>query len=300
MMINPCCVVVEYCHAFRAQYIMYHGSRRPAHHQWIRLMSSSTTNQFVSSAQYDEDRISRLWNSSATHLTPTNSTPGPQILLQLDDAYDVAEVKPPSSINVPTTMSEAISTFFMIEEYPGPRYVSVLLLGLVLHRIQLGGYNVVNEFFFAMISMIAWWFQEHIMHKYVLHSNFNWIGKHIHERHHQKPYHHISIDAAPLMIIWLTVVHLFLRYSGLLPYPIALTMTIAYGIAGLFYEWAHYIVHTKVRFSPGSYWRHIKSHHARHHQCNHDYWFAFSMTQIDDLFGTNPNPSQVLRRSKIL
>ena len=33
----------------------------------------------------------------------------------------------------------------------------------------------------------------------------------------------------------------------------------------------------------------MKDHHIRHHLVNADNWLGFSLPQVDDLFGTNPD-----------
>jgi hypothetical protein len=161
--------------------------------------------------------------------------------------------------------------------------------------------NVLEETGIASIAIVFWWIQEHVMHQRLLHSqHLNWMGKDIHVQHHNQPYYHISIDSAPIMIGWLVVVHALLRFGlgSILPLHFIYTATLAYGAAGLFYEWTHFIVHTKVRFSSNSFWTKVKNHHARHHLINHDNYFAFTITQIDDLFGTNPDVTKVPRLKK--
>jgi hypothetical protein len=216
----------------------------------------------------------------------------PKVIVTLPEQYKQVT----STKIVPTTMSEALATFFLSKDIHGPRLVVVLLLGFILQRVQIGWTGNMapwDDIGVAFSVILFWLLQEHVMHKYLLHSNFNWIGKCIHQEHHERPYHHVSIDPAPLIVGWFAVVHLLLRYVLMLPPHLALTTTIAYGIAGLFYEWTHYIVHTRVRFRHGSYWEHVKNHHARHHLVNNNHWFAFSLTQIDDIFGTNPKVSEV-------
>jgi hypothetical protein len=104
-----------------------------------------------------------------------------------------------------------------------------------------------------MGAIVFWWFQEHAMHKHLLHSRFDWYGKRVHEKHHLKPYFHTSLDPAWLMVTWLLTV--FVMLKCVLPLRWALTTAIGYAGAGLFYEWSHYIVHTRVRFAKGSYWQ---------------------------------------------
>ena len=98
----------------------------------------------------------------------------------------------------------------------------------------------------AFASMVLFWcFQEHFIHHKLLHSHQDWMGKEIHQNHHAKPYFNISIDPAWLMVSWLATAHVVFRL--VLPLPLALTATLGYATAGLFYEWSHYIVHTRVK-----------------------------------------------------
>ncbi len=130
----------------------------------------------------------------------------------------------------------------------------------------------------------------------LLHSKADWMSKEIHEGHHANPYFHISIDPAGLMMSWLLKTHLI--FCAILPFPMALSATAGYATAGLFYEWAHFIVHTKVRWRKGSYWSRMKDHHVRHHLVDDRYWLGFSVPAVDDLFGTNPNVQEVQREQR--
>jgi Fatty acid hydroxylase superfamily len=218
------------------------------------------------------------------------------------------QVSHPSTSNkreaVPTTMREAVTTFLIGDSYNGPRAVVVVLAGLFVWRVWLSiSWHAttaavgLSDAIVVSAAVVFWWLQEHWMHKYLLHSSQDWYGKQVHEQHHIKPYHHVSIDPAPLMLGWMMAVHIVLRAT--LPLPLAISATIGYAAAGLFYEWSHFIVHTKVRFPGGSFWQRMKDHHIRHHLVDSDYWLAFSVTQVDDIFGTNPNVKDVQLRKKL-
>lgn len=118
------------------------------------------------------------------------------------------------------------------------------------------------------------------------------MGKEIHESHHQKPYFNISIDPAWLMVAWLATAHALMRV--ILPLPLALSATLGYASAGLVYEWAHYIVHTRVK-PPNAFWKRVRDNHVRHHLVDDRYWLSFTLPMVDDLFGTNPSLAQVKR-----
>ena len=105
---------------------------------------------------------------------------------------------------------------------------------------------------------------------------------------------YVMVNTAGLMLGWLGAVHLILRF--LLPWPLALSATLGYASAGLWYEFLHFIVHTRVRFRSNSYLHTMKAHHQRHHLVDNTNWFAFSVPTIDTLFGTNPTPHRHRRR----
>lgn len=205
-----------------------------------------------------------------------------------DDADMVAEPQE----HVPTNFAEAFQVF-LLGSYNGPRIVVMLLLGLATWRLQLSPSLSAMDAVVLVTTILFWCVQEHVLHGRVLHSQVDWYGKQIHEQHHAKPYHHVSIDPAWLMLTWMGVVHvMFLRT---MPLPLALSATIGYAASGLWYEFLHFIVHTRVRFSKGSYLQTMKDHHARHHLIDHNYWLGFSLPVVDDLFGTNPTVAQVRR-----
>lgn len=144
-------------------------------------------------------------------------------------------------------------------------------------------------------TIIFWFFQEHWLHGKVLHSELDWYGKTVHQGHHDKPYFHISIDPAPLMLAWMATAHAIFQF--LLPLPVACTATLAYASAGLFYEWSHFIVHTKVK-PTNSFMKRMRDNHIRHHCVDKRYWLGFSLPAIDTLLGTNPDVQVIRRRNK--
>eukprot|EP00877_Chromochloris_zofingiensis_P009605 jgi/Chrzof1/4899/Cz15g03180.t1 len=121
----------------------------------------------------------------------------------------------------------------------------------------------------------------------MLHTDFDWYGKQVHETHHQKPYYHISIDPPELIgaVMGTAALVFWLVFAG---GPLYLTATATYYIMGLHYEWVHYVVHT--RWVPDSKWyKAVRRHHMLHHCRNEDYWLSFSIPAVDQLFGTRPS-----------
>jgi Fatty acid hydroxylase superfamily len=221
---------------------------------------------------------------------------------------------------VPTTMGEAWRVFFL-GSYNGPRLVAVVIAVMSYWRVLLlladaaaaatpapaplwSGVLLLlgNDGVIFVATILFWCLQEHFLHDKLLHCSekWDWYGRQIHAAHHARPYHHVALDPAWLMLTWLGVAHVLLRFV-LFPssLSLALTATVAYASAGLWYEFLHYIVHTKVRFAnKDSYLRHMKDHHARHHLVDHRYWLGFSLPAVDDLFGTNPTLLQVRQWKK--
>jgi hypothetical protein len=250
-----------------------------------------------SSCFYTRTTRSQKTPKISLHLFNVGSEQQVQEIQQQQAQIPVQVVYDPTAVEmekVPTKMSEAVRVFFFSGDF-GPFYVGVSLLMFALWRLDLQSFQLLDGVVFGA-AVVFWWFQEHILHQRFLHSKLNWRGKDIHQTHHDKPYYHISIDPAGLLLGWMLTVHvlllcLLLRSS----LPLALSATLGYSSAGLFYEWAHYIVHTKVRLK-SPFWNTVKDNHIRHHLVNHHYWFGFSLPLIDDLFQTNPSVADARRR----
>ena len=190
---------------------------------------------------------------------------------------------------VPTTLLGAIQRFFLGPDI-GPRTVVAILLGFALWRSSLGSLRVGDVAVFG-VTIVFWWFQEHIFHEHGLHSEMDWMGKRIHKVHHDKPYFHVSIDPASHMIGWLLASHVLMRCI-LRSTRLALSASLGYTAAGLAYEWAHYLVHTKVR-PTNRLWKRVRDNHMKHHLVDKRYWFSFTLPVIDDWFRTNPDVNDV-------
>lgn len=209
--------------------------------------------------------------------------------------------------SVPSTWSHALQRFFIRE--PGPPLVVLSISGFIFARIQSPVPFSIAEVSILASSILVWWVQEYFFHRILLHSPFQWIGKSIHQTHHEKNYFHISIDPPALLLGWLFTAHFMLR--SVLPWHYCLSATVGYALAGLVYEWSHYIVHTKVRPPPvatsgttpsffltetlSRLFSQMRDNHMRHHLVDDRYWYAFSVPAMDDLFQTNPNVKEVRR-----
>eukprot|EP00555_Chaetoceros_dichaeta_P014855 CAMPEP_0198253818 /NCGR_PEP_ID=MMETSP1447-20131203/4198_1 /TAXON_ID=420782 /ORGANISM="Chaetoceros dichaeta, Strain CCMP1751" /LENGTH=193 /DNA_ID=CAMNT_0043939639 /DNA_START=379 /DNA_END=960 /DNA_ORIENTATION=+ len=155
-----------------------------------------------------------------------------------------------------------------------------------------------SDYLTASLSVLFWTFQEHFIHGRLLHSNMNWIGKDIHRTHHEEPYFHISIDPVELLVGWMGAAYLIFRMV-VLPssLPLATSATIGYATAGMWYEWTHYLVHTKVR-PKSKFATRVRDGHMKHHLVNEEYWLGFTVPFVDDLFGTNPSVREAREEQK--
>lgn len=252
------------------------GRRRKAH--TIQLDTISAT----------RSRLSASLSESQFSLPANSLSSSESVNLKVSKTPLVEE-------HVPTTFREALEVF-LLGSYNGPRIVVGLLLTIAAWRISLPE-NLASTDAAVVAGMTVFWcFQEHFLHGKVLHSEIDWYGKEIHQGHHARPYHHVSIDPAWLMLTWMGVVGVF--FYLVLPLRLALSAMLGYAMSGLWYEFLHFIVHTRVRFRKGSYLQRMKDHHARHHLIDHRYWLGFSLPAVDELFGTNPTVTQVRTQKK--
>lgn len=210
---------------------------------------------------------------------------------------------------VPSTWSKAVQRFFLGDV--GPPLVVLSISGFIYTRLQLPQpISIMDATIFFAIVMV-WWVQEYFFHRVLLHSSQDWIGKNIHNEHHKKDYFHVSIDPPALLLGWLFAAHVLLK--SFMPWHLCLTATVGYAIAGLFYEWSHYIVHTKVKapvISPdkpfagvfsafaAKLFTQMRDNHIRHHRVDDSYWYAFSIPAMDDAFGTNPDIKELKPKTK--
>jgi hypothetical protein len=197
---------------------------------------------------------------------------------------------------VPRTMRQAMLLFWADGRYHGPRWVALSLATLLAARLLLPQpLHLLHDGPIFMAAVAVWSLQEHVLHGKFLHSERDWYGQCVHMIHHAKPYYHVSLDPAPLLMGWMWTA-LVLLLLVLPTQEAAVTATLGYSCAGLFYEWTHFIVHTKVPFRPNSVWRRLKDHHMQHHLLDNRYWLSFSIPAVDRLFGTGPSVQEVMRR----
>lgn len=187
---------------------------------------------------------------------------------------------------VPSTLSDTLLVFF---SHPTAVMVMSALTVLGWIRSSSGATGVDA---LVVVAVACWWLlQEWVVHKFLLHSPFPWIGRSIHEAHHQKSYFHVTVDS-PALVGSVMVVSAVLFMGVCKAHPLGMTATLTYWFMGLLYEFAHYVAHT--RYMPK--WermRRVKINHMMHHGRNKDYWLSFLAPEVDSLFGTAPDPKTV-------
>ncbi len=212
---------------------------------------------------------------------------------------------------IPSTWSQAIHRFFLGKDI-GPLLVVLTISTFNYKRYQLLSINPpsVTELSIFITSILFWWVQEYFIHRVLLHSTYNWFGKSYHRQHHHKNYYHVAIDPPELLLGWLFTAHFIIKFV-ILPnqhqHHLCLSATIGYSLAGLVYEWSHYIVHTKVQPPSSSsstsflmkWYTKMRENHMQHHLIDSRYWYAFSVTQMDDLFWTNPDCMELKEKKRL-
>ena len=189
----------------------------------------------------------------------------------------------------PSTLPHEVRVFFF-GAHLGPITVLGLIASLVYRRLAIitPSHPIsACDYGAILLTVLFWCFQEHFIHGRLLYSQFDWFGKEIHRAHHEEPYFHISIDPLGLLVGWMAAAYLLLLC--LLPSEaLATSATIGYAAAGMWYEWTHYLVHTRV--TPRSrFGRNMRDGHRKHHLVDNMYWLGFTVPFVDDLFGTNPS-----------
>lgn len=188
---------------------------------------------------------------------------------------------------VPRTLPHALAVFFT---HPSSLLILAALAGLLAWRCHLPLHAAADGAVAACVAA-GWAVQEWLIHNLLLHSERDWVGRRIHVGHHQRPYYHVSIDDPPIVLAFMaaSLALFWLAFGGS---ELAVTAAAAYYSMGLVYEFTHYIVHT--RYLPTSRLaKRIRMHHLLHHTRNEAYWLAFTVPQVDQLFGTDPQPSSV-------
>lgn len=186
----------------------------------------------------------------------------------------------------PGTLANAVSLFM---SYSTPRFIVAMLGVSIAARCCLAASAAaplaIVDAAWAVAVAAFWVVQEWVLHDKLLHSDFEWFGKDIHQLHHDLPYYHVSLDGLQLAMAWFTVAAL----AAVCVTPslaLAATATATYTAMGLWYEFTHFISHTRTPLPPPL--AATRRHHMSHHLVSSSHWLAFTVPAVDRLFGTLP------------
>jgi hypothetical protein len=196
----------------------------------------------------------------------------------------------------PRTLADARSYFIRMPSVQ--LIIAAITVPLVL-RVLHGGWGLWDVAVVALMGLY-WPVQEWVLHQYMLHLKpFKLLGFTVdpifaktHRLHHRDPWH-LPFVFLPVELLLLAIPVTVTLWFLLLPgHGLALTGIVAFNTMGLLYEWTHYLTHT--RYIPkGETYRRIWKNHRLHHCKNENYWFGFTLPQVDALFGTEPEASAV-------
>ena len=184
--------------------------------------------------------------------------------------------------------------------HPSPWLITAVLVGSTVARVVVGDWRwsdlLAPLVFVALFPVLEW-----LIHVFVLHWRPRRVGAvtldTLLARKHRE--HHADPRDIPLVFIpWqtMTVLAVVVPVLPLLVFPrpgqaLAFSMTV--GLAGLVYEWTHYLIHSDYRPRSRAY-RAIHRHHRRHHFKNENYWLTVTTANTADrLLGTAPDPATV-------
>jgi len=188
-----------------------------------------------------------------------------------------------------------------LARFASPRLIMTFIVIAASLRAYLGGWQwpdaAMMVLGFAVFPFLEW-----LLHKYVLHIKpfelFGWRidpeGARRHRAHHREPWRpelivlppqvHLTVGPALLALAWWAA-----------PNPAwALSALVGYGLAALNYEWTHFMVHTRIR-PRNRYYQRLFRMHRMHHFHNENYWYGFTVTSVDRLLGTGPEPEATSR-----
>ena len=184
--------------------------------------------------------------------------------------------------------------------HPSPWMLAGLLTVTATARVALGdprsGDLVAPLVLLALFPLVEW-----LVHVFVLHWRPRRVGPvtldtQLARKHRE---HHASPRDVPLVFIpWQTLAALLVVVPtlALLAFPRphqALTFVATVAVAGLVYEWVHYLVHSDYQPRSRAY-RAVHRHHRLHHFKNENYWLTVTSAHTADrLLGTDPDPATV-------
>jgi fatty acid hydroxylase family protein len=192
----------------------------------------------------------------------------------------------------PIRLTEAAREFL---RYGSPRILIGVVICLWTARIIVGGGSL-KDGLVAALLLALWPFQEWFIHNGLLHAAMresSTSGRpksrlaRVHWEHHHQPWR-LELVFIPASVYLYSPLMQGLLWFALFPNARALTaLSVSFSLS-LFYEWVHFLMHT--RYVPrNGFCRRLWRNHRLHHFKNENFWYGVSALSGDRLFGTTPD-----------
>jgi hypothetical protein len=196
------------------------------------------------------------------------------------------------------TLADAVREF---AKHPSPWMIGTVLVVAVVARIIVGDWQITDAVIpLAILAVFP--FFEWMIHVFVLHWRPKRIGRltidPLLSREHRA--HHVDPRSIPLIFIpwkslatWVLPLAVGIALLAFPRLPMGLTFLVCIAVAGVGYEWTHYLIHTDYKPKTSVY-RAIWRNHRNHHYKNEHYWFTVTSSgTADRVLQTYPDPADV-------
>lgn len=185
--------------------------------------------------------------------------------------------------------------------HTSPRLIGLFIVITSALRTVADGWSALDALMVAL-GIAIWPFMEWFLHKYALHIRPRTLfGRTVdpefarrHRAHHREPWRPELIVLPPYVHLTLAPVLLALAWWVAPDRGLALAGLVGFGLAALNYEWTHFMVHTRIQ-PRNRYYQGLFRAHRMHHFRNENYWYGFTLTSVDRLLGTGPDPEATPR-----
>ncbi|WP_052367724.1 sterol desaturase family protein [Algiphilus aromaticivorans] len=204
-----------------------------------------------------------------------------------------ASPSPETSTRVITDYRTAIGA---LARYPSPRLIAGFIAIAIGLRASLGGWQTADALM-LLLGVTVWPFLEWFLHKHLLHVKpWEIFGRRVdpdfarrHRAHHREPWRPELIVLPPYVHFTFGPLLLALGWWAAPDPALAMSALVGYGFAALNYEWTHFMVHTRIQ-PQNRYYQGLFRAHRMHHFRNEKYWYGFTLTSVDRMLGTGPDP----------
>jgi hypothetical protein len=186
-------------------------------------------------------------------------------------------------------------------KHPSPWMIWAVLVAAVVARIVVGDWQLTDAVV-PLVMLALFPFFEWMIHVFILHWRPKRVGPltidPLLSREHRA--HHVDPRSIPLIFIpWKSLASWVLPLTvgvALLAFPrlgMGLTYLVCIAVAGLAYEWTHYLIHTDYKPKTRVY-KAIWRNHRNHHYKNEHFWFTVTSSgTADRVLRTYPDPATV-------